>query len=464
MQYQQKELFQGYEIKNWNFTPRLYKLFGAAAILNLLVLFVAVQGEIFTTRGCDSPLVGSFCEVLDTIYLGGSLLDANTDFVSKDYQKTELEDAEITFVDVSNVNNQPLNYPEGYFALANPESVMAPMPDVNGNFPPMSPINGFSGFPNNPPMIIPPTAGTSDLLAKPQVTPTPNSQVVTGELSDSPFSIEGTAVGKNPVPPPPITTPRPPRVRTPFRKPRSTNNFPKPSVIAKATPAPTPIENQPTLNPESVAEFQPNKKPLEDFAADIVAKREDKTKPLDLTKNFKVRMIGELDKDGKLDPNPKKTRYVSIKPEEQGDQAMVDIAKAAIEAINDGGLFYYLKQIGVDKVEFTLVQDDNQIYAIISSAQKSEERAKTMSSGMSGLLGLAKIQVKEAELKTLLESAKAEQQAKNFVLNFKIDKTIAQTMITKKLQEAEAKKKADEQSGKPNSTAQSVDKNQKTSK
>ncbi|MCY7377043.1 MAG: hypothetical protein LH472_13875 [Pyrinomonadaceae bacterium] len=459
MQYQEKELFQSYEIKNWNFSPRLYKIFGAAAIFNLFFLFVVVQANVFTTRGCDSPLVGSFCQVLDTIYLGSALLDANGDFVSRDYQKTELADADITFVDVSGAT-PPLTYPEGYFALANPERAMMPMPEINGNFPMMPPpnMNGFPGIPSNPTTI-----NGNDFLSKPQVTPTPNKNVIAGNLDDSPFTIEGTAVGENPIPAPNPTYRPPVNRRPPFGKVKGKNAALKPPMPEiEKTAEKKPDENQPPLNTAAVAEFKPNKKPLEDFAADIVAKRADKDKKLDLTKSFTVKMVGELDKDGKLDA--KKSRYIKLKPEEQGDEEMVNVAKAAIEAINNGGLFYYLKQLGVDKVEFTLVQDDKQIYAVISSSQKTEERAKTISSGLTGLLAIAKIQVKEAELKTLIESAKVEPSGKNFVLKFKIDKPVAQEMINRKLQEAEAKKKAEEQSGKPNSTAQTVNTNQQTAK
>lgn len=464
MQYQKKELFQGYEIKNWEFTPRLYKLFGAAAVLNILLLFGVVQANIFTTRGCDSPLVGSFCTVIDTLYLGKTLIDTNSDFVSEDYNKTKIEDAEITYIDVSGINNQPLNYPEGYFALANPESMMMqmPSPDVNGNFTMSSP--NFNSFPTNSTAINPtlttPNPTGANPLAQAQVTPTPNPDAVKGKMDDSLFGFENVTVNKsNPVPPPPTGSTA--RNRPPRGGKRGTNNAVKPPQPEKTPEVKTPDE-QPPLNTEAVTAFRPNKKPLEDFAADIIAKREDKTKPLDLTKNFKVRMIGELDKNGKL--IEAKTRYIKLKPEEQGDETMINIAKSAIEAINNGNMFFYLKELGIQKVDFTLLQDDEQIYAIISSAQVSEERARTMSSGMTGLLMIAKGTVKEDELKTLIDSAKAEQQAKNFVLKFEIKKPVAQQMITKKLEEAEAKKKAEEEkNGKPNSTATN-NQNQKTAK
>jgi hypothetical protein len=303
-------------------------------------------------------------------------------------------------------------------------------------------------------------------MAQPQITPTPNKNAIMGDLPTSAYSI-----GENPVPPPTIKGGIKPSRTFPSRPPKIKTNNSSPKELPKLDGEKTAenkenkkdektAETQPPLSSEAITDFQPNKKPLEDFADDILAKRADKNAQLDLTKSFMVKMVGELDKDGKLDS--KKSRYIKLKPEEQGDQAMVDVAKAAIEAINNGNLFYYLKVLGVDKVEFTLVQDDKQIYAVISSSQKTEERAKTISSGMNGFLGLAKLKVKEPELITLLQSAKVEPQGKNFVLNFKIDKPAAQEMITRKLQEAEAKKKAEQT--KPNSTAQSVNANQQTSK
>lgn len=465
MQYQKKDLFQGYEIKNWEFSPRIYKLFGAATVLNILLLFGVVQANVFTTRGCDSPLVGSFCTVIDTLYLGKTLVDTNSDFVSEDYDKRKIEDAEITYIDVSNVNNQPLNYPEGYFALANPESMMMqmPSPDMNGNFPMSSP--NFNSFPVNPtavnPTLTTPNTTGANPLAQAQVTPTPNPKAVTGKMDDSLFGFENVTIDKNnPVPPPPtgaIARNRPPRGGK-----RPTNNAIKPPRPQTTPEVKTPNE-QPPLNTEAVAAFRPNKKPLEDFAADIIAKREDKTKPLDLSKNFKVRMIGELNKDGKLNPDPKKSRYVIFNPEEQGDQTMVDIGKAAIQAVNDSGLFFFLKELEVEKVDITLIQDNDYIFAVVSSGFQNKEKAGSVSSGLNGLLTLAPLKVKEPELLEILKKAKAEQQGKNAVLNFKIEKSVAQQMITKKLEEAEAKKKAEEQNGKPNSTATN-NQNQKTAK
>ena len=67
MQQQDKELFQDYEIRNWIYSPRLYKILGAAAMFNLLTILVLGQTNLLTTKGCDSPFVSSICHVIDTV-------------------------------------------------------------------------------------------------------------------------------------------------------------------------------------------------------------------------------------------------------------------------------------------------------------------------------------------------------------------------------------------------------------
>ena len=442
MQEQEKGIFEGYEIPNWNLTPRIYKIIGAAAVLHILVIAFIAQTNLLTKKGCDSPFVSQICQVLDTVYVSSILAGTDTDFVSKDYQKTELADADITFIDATG-ETPPLTYPEGYFALANPDE-FAMMQNMDF---PMD--NSIPGFPTNP--ANPTIQNNTNLLNTPQVVPTPNDNAIKGKIPDSPFSF-----GTNPVPPPTkrIRTPKMPRVKntSPSKLPDLNGDTIAENVNKDANKEPKkePEKIQPPVASDSVTDFQPNKKPLEDFADEILAKRADKQNKLDLTKSFKVVMSGVLTEEGKLDP--KKSRYVKLKDEEQGDQEMVGIAKDAIEAINNSGLFYYLKTLGVDKVDFTLIQDDKQIYAVISSSQKDENKAKTISSGFNNLLSIAKLTVKEQELKTLLDSAKVEPQGKNFVLNFNIEKPIAQKMIEQKLQEAEAKAKAQQ----PNGAAQNA--------
>ena len=110
------DLFFNYEIKNWNFTPRLYKILAISAVFNIVALLVVSTSGVLTARGCNSPFVGRVCQVLDTVYVGSLLFGTESEYADMDYTKTELEDADVTFIDVTGVEPQ-LTYPEGYFQL-----------------------------------------------------------------------------------------------------------------------------------------------------------------------------------------------------------------------------------------------------------------------------------------------------------------------------------------------------------
>src|SRR5438876_8126475 len=119
------DLFRSYEIKNWNYSPRLFKIIGISALANMLAILIVAQTSLLTMKGCDSPLVGGVCQVLDTVYIGALLFGTDREYVDAAYEKTDLgEDAEITYIDVSNIT-PPLQYPAGYFQIANPEQSFA---------------------------------------------------------------------------------------------------------------------------------------------------------------------------------------------------------------------------------------------------------------------------------------------------------------------------------------------------
>ena len=431
MQEQEKELFKNYEIKNWNLTPRIYKIIGASAIFNLMVLVVFAQANLLTRKGCDSPFVNRICQVLDTVYVGSALLGTDSEFVSKDYEKTELEDADITFIDVTG-DTPPLTYPEGYFALANPEEFAAMQ---NPDFMMQNPINGF---PPNTMMPNPTMPNGTDLMNTPQVVPTPNNNPIAGNIPDSPFSIGANPTIKNP----PIK-----RVRIPKgTKPSNTSPSTLPDVGDNTTAENKKDENnkenadktQKPVESDAVADVEINKKPFEDLGDainDKLAKNE-----IDLSKNFTVVLDGTISADGKLDP--KKSRFIKF----DGDEQMVNVAKDAIEAVGNSGFLAYLKNNGVDRVNFTMVQDDKQIYVIIVSDQKTPEKASTTASGFNTLLsgikfadqnGLKKL---DDNSKTLVNNSKVSSDGKNFVLNFTIPKQDAQILIMKSLKDRAEKK------------------------
>lgn len=464
---QKKGLFEGYEIKSWEFSPRLYKILGASVMVNLLFLLVAGQTNL-TRKGCDSPFVSRICQVLDTVYVGSTLLGTDEAYVSREYVKNELEDADITFVDVSR-DAPPLKYPEGYFALANPNEFAA-MPTTDFTTMPTD-MNGFQN--------IPPVSGsTTNLMNTPQVVPTPNNDAVKGTIPDSPFSFGGA----NPIAKTP--TYRTGKIRTYRPKvPKIVNESPKklPSdeELLGKTKEPKdlkdketekdkaetkqPNTNQPPVASDAVTAVQINKKPLEDFADTILVKTavENKQK-IDLTRPFMIVMDGVINKDGTF------ARDKSKFTKSNGDQEMVDVAKSAIEAIGNSGLLGYLRNLDVEKINFTLIQDDQQIYAIIASDQKTPERANTLTSGFNGLLksaflldNLGTKKLGEDE-KLLLNSAKTSSKDKQFIINFAMPKKDAHEMINRNL-EKEAKKREAEKN-QPNSTAQTSNANLKTAK
>jgi hypothetical protein len=129
---------------------------------------------------------------------------------------------------------------------------------------------------------------------------------------------------------------------------------------------------------------------------------------------------------------------------------MIDIAKDAVEAVGDSGFLGYLRKppFDVEQMTITLVQDDNQITAVISSGQKTAERARMKSSQLNNAITVGKLALKNpSDERTLLDGAKVNADGSNFVINFVIPKQIAQDMITKKLNEARAKKIQGQPSG-----------------
>ena len=436
------DLFRNYEIKNFELSPRIYKIFAASAIFNVMVLLVFTQSNLLTRKGCESPMVSKVCQVLDTVYVGSVLLGTDAEFASKDYEKTELEDAEITYIDVSG-QTPPLNYPEGYFAIANPEEYamrqqMQQMQMMNGN---MSGEMGTFPMPSSGSIspINPTIPNNSDFMNTTPTLPPPNNNPVLGNLPTSPL-------GSNPIAKTPTYPSRkfPTRVPKPIRTPKTDPLKDLEAETAKKEKEEAEKEEpkQADLSSLPVAEEIINKKPLQDFGDAVLDKVTAKT--VDLTKPFTVVMQGAIGKDGKFDQ--KKSRFVKS----DGDQEMINVAKSAIEAIGNSGLLTYLQKLGVENISFTLVQDDKQIYAVITSDQKSENRAKSVSSGLNAALTLGKPTIKEADTLTLLNAAKIEAQGKNFVLNFNLDKPIAQELINRQLQKAQAKREQEQQ---PNGTA-----------
>lgn len=427
------ELFSHYEIKSWDYSPRLYKIFASSALMTILFVVGVAQTDVLRTKACDSPLVGGFCQVLDTLYVGGKVLGGDTEFGERAYEPTDIQDAEIVWVDQTGIE-PPLDYPAGYFQIANPEMFQPTDPLANPDnlgFPtivnPAPPVTD-PAMPN--PTTITPMPNNQGVLNRPQKLPRQNKNAVPNNLPDG------------------ITIPST----------EDTDKKPNPTDTAKNDPKKD-ESKQPDIKSENIADFRPNKEPLKDFAKQMVELRKDKNSGFDLSRNFSVELSAVLTEEGKFDRN--KTRYVKS----EGEEKMVNIVKAAIEKIGDSQVFYYLKSLGVDKITFVLEQNDNEIRAVIKSNLPSEQRAKTISSGFNGLMVLANTNIKETdkELQAILKASNFKAEGKDFIINFNLDKNTAQAMIKEQLDKAE-KDQSEEKQQKPNSTAQTVNPKEKTGK
>ena len=419
IQTQESELFKNYELKGWEPSPRLYKILAASFILNMFLVVGLAKANFLTAKSCDTVIMSSVCSVLDTLYVGSEILSSDTEFVSKDYDKTELSDDEIIMVDLTG-ESPPLTYPEGYFALANPEQQFMALPNDPNMMLPQSP--DFSAIPNSP--------TTPDLLNTNPTLPPQNNNVIQGQLPSSPLGDSTTTLNV------PKSKKLPKSKTNPLK-----NESPKelPNLNSNTTAEKT-DENKKPVESETVKEVEINKKPFEDLG-DAVNEKLAKNE-VDLNQPFLVVMDGTITPDGKLDR--KKSRFIRS----DGDQKMVDVAKQAIEAVGDSGFLGYLKNQGVDRVNFQMGQDDKQFMVIIVSDQKNPNKANTTASGFNTLLqgltladqtGISKL---DERSKFLISNAKVTSNGNNFVFNFVIPKPDGHKLIQDSLRERAEKKAA----------------------
>lgn len=169
-----------------------------------------------------------------------------------------------------------------------------------------------------------------------------------------------------------------------------------------------------------------NKQPLQDFSEYVLEMITEKK--VDLTKPFSVEVRGVLTNEGKL--TPRTTAFTKS----EGDAEMIEIGKSFIEAINASGFFAYLSGLGVDKINFTLSQDEKQVTANIKSEVATAERARSVASGFKMMLQVAQIQNKNEDDKLLLSYFNITANDKNFVINFVAPSEAIQKLVEKNLE------------------------------
>ncbi len=407
------DLFYNYEFKNWNFSPRLYKILASAVMLDLLFLVVIAQADL-TNKGCDTFLTSAVCQVIDTAYIANALFGTKREYVDAVYEKTQLKDADVTFVDVSDAD-PPFEYPGCYFPEATPEPCGLP-PASN-----LSPGYIAPGLP------IPNYSGENNLLTRKAHPPKANPGAVEGNIPSSPLgnSTDDESVASNP--------------KNPGSKkfPGSKNGNGQPETSPNANQSAN-TNTAPGVNPTGpVKDEDINKRPFKDLGNlvnDLKAKN-----AINLETPFLVNAKGKLTKDGKLDP--KTFKFVQATSSDP-DHKMIEIVKEGIEAINDSGYLNYLKDLSGKDLDLLVQQNDQTLSAVIQSEMESETRAKSITSGLKFLIGLKKGQKEsptadqnDKDDLLLLNGATVVADGKKVVITFTVPKDVVQQMIQRKLDE-----------------------------
>lgn len=438
---EEKELFEDYELPTWQPNQRLYQILGASVLVHLFVFFAVSQFNLLQAKACDSPYVGKVCQALDMAYLGSVLLGEDTGFTSRDYEKTEIADADITYIDVSQ-NEPPLEYPAGYFALANPESAMMTDPSM------MMPMDA-NGFPTS-------TSPSTLDLNQPQILPPPNNNVANQEVPTSPFSIGGDSA---PMPKPArVPSYRPPRGgnRVIAKNPKPKND--SPAELPKLDGDET-AKNANTNTNQQVAKNDPananksadantdqggtgfNQKPLKDFGA--IYGEQILNKSININAPFTIEISANLDENGKL-VNPKLAQTTDSDPK------MAEVAKKAILAFGDSQLLKPLYDLKVRKVVITFSQDKDNLQAIIKTETQSEMQANVLQSGLNYYLKNFFKPKEGSDEQILMQKAQFATQGKNFIINFQISNDEKNMMIERSLKNL---KEELQKKGQPNSVA-----------
>ncbi len=351
---EERNILQGYEIGSWELGPRIYKIVAAATALTILPLLALGQVDLFSRSACESPFVSNVCQVLDTVYIGTKILAKDTGYVDQDYQEIELsEQNEIIWTNETDLEPQ-LEYPEGYFLVANRDEIAAMEALENErsgfeNLTPNPPVNKAT-VPPPAPRYRAPLARNNRGRSKSPVFPKPNKKPVEGDISDDPI---GDLIAK-----------KDKETNSNTKKPEDSGKPTggnKTGETANKTPE-NPLEKKTARDSKSLEELQINRKPLYDYA-DFVLDRVTK-KEVDLSQQFIVRMNGVVTEEGLLDEK------LSTFGKSEGDEAMIALAKQGIQSIGVSGWLKYLSDEKANRLDITFGQNNQELMADVRSDLK----------------------------------------------------------------------------------------------
>lgn len=354
------ELFEQFEVDRVPRWPMLARLLGGSIVLHFIMLACVLYVP----------------AVRDALNIAAMYSD--TDMVSRDYKKTNIEDrAQI-------LNLPKFQYPEGYFAQA------APTPD---------PFSGMIVQTAPPVVMTPPVMMPKTPNAKQTPTPTPSAS------------------------PSPSVDPKDPAAAL-----ASTG---KPKTADEAEAELTRLAEKGGVGRPSDEEIQEdfNNKPFKDWAKKVndlkQAGKLDLNKPLDIT------IIADFDENGKL----KGTPLVSQK---SGDPILSELAKELVAAMIDSNMMKFLKDPNTKRLEtkqlvVRVMMNDQEVVGIVKSDAASEERARQLSMTYTLMLAAGKVARSGKDEEILMKNTKVTTEGKQIIFNFAMPRQEATEMIKKQL-------------------------------
>ena len=354
------ELFEHFEV---NRDPRwivLTKLIGASLVVHLVFLWLVVYVPAFR----------------DTLNIAA--LIANTKFVDRDYQATQIAD-EVQLVQLT----EKFRYPEGYFAVEGQNA--APAAAVADPFAPRI-ISRAASEPKVDPEASPSPSPepSASPVASPAASASPSGAIAQASPSTSPLTPE--------------------EAQKQLEKTAEQNNVPLPG------------------------ENEINKKALKDFAA--YANELKKQGKLDLDKPFEIVIEAELDDKGKL-----QNARVSKKT---GDENLVDLFRRMVATLNDSGFLAYLQPISQDNpgatVKITVKQGEKEVLASVESEASSPQRAESLAKALNTMLYLGAGSRAGKDEEMIMKNTNATPDGKRVVVNFSMARESVVEMIKKQLE------------------------------
>ena len=184
------DLFRNYEIKNWEFSPRFYKILAASAIFNVMALFVFAQGNLLTRKAATarwSASLSGFGHGLHRQYSARQRQSLPAGITKRPNSKT------LKLHIRRQRSTPPLVTQEGISRLPTRRIRHASTANANVN-------SDLSGFTMPPTGSIPtnPTLPNNDLMNVTPTLPPQNSNPIAGGIPTSPYSVGSNPISKNP--------------------------------------------------------------------------------------------------------------------------------------------------------------------------------------------------------------------------------------------------------------------------